>query len=194
MVTAAFLARLEKSVAVDVVAAQGIRGGKNVVITDMPNQVIIPALALVTMTIGYNTRESVELSTQTLNAWRNKDINLYLNGVLVVSFPPLATSVPAPGLPPSDTLPPLDGGGGTGGAPSVTGNTVYNETPGGLINGLNRTYTLTRAPSPQGSLLLYRNGLLQKRGDDYVFSGPTRIQFNFLAPAVGDTLLASYTF
>lgn len=193
MVSPAFLARLEKSQAVDVVAAQGIRGGKNVVITDLPSQVIIPALALVTMTEGANKVDSINLSQQTITAWRNKDISLYLNGAIVVTFPPMATSIPAPAVVPPvvpDLVPTIP----TGGTPSVSGTTAYNETPGGMINGVNRIYTLVRAPSPRKSLLLYRNGLLQKMDDDYVFNGPTRIQFRVLAPSVGDTLLASYTF
>ena len=41
-------------------------------------------------------------------------------------------------------------------------NFVDLETPNGAMNGSNASFTLTKAPSPSTSLLLFRNGLLQK--------------------------------
>ena len=74
------------------------------------------------------------------------------------------------------------------------------ETPAGTINGTNATFTLVAAPSPAASLLLLRNGLVQKSGVDYTLSGST-ITFASgaipQAPTIGgvvtpDILLAYY--
>lgn len=66
-----------------------------------------------------------------------------------------------------------------------------NETPVGLINGLNTVYTLASAPTPAASLQLYRNGDLMKAGGiDYTLVGLT-ITF-VVAPALLDTLVAYY--
>jgi hypothetical protein len=55
------------------------------------------------------------------------------------------------------------------------------EVPGGLVNGVNATFTLAAAPSPAVSLLLHRNGLLQTAGIDYTLSGNT---ITFLTGAI----------
>lgn len=71
---------------------------------------------------------------------------------------------------------------------------VDGETPSGTLDGVNRTFTLAWAPSPAGSLLLFRNGLLQKPGQDYTLSGG-QIQFEVAAtPQTQDTLLAFYRY
>ena len=81
--------------------------------------------------------------------------------------------------------------GGSGGAP-VVGTFVDGETPNGAINGSNTVFSLSQTPNPATSLLLYRNGLLQKRFLDYDIAG-TSIQFTPVAiPQPGDVLLASY--
>lgn len=65
------------------------------------------------------------------------------------------------------------------------------ETPGGLVDGTNLTFTLANAPMP-GSLLLFRNGLYMKGGFDYALSDST-IQFvGGAQPQPLDTLAASY--
>lgn len=70
---------------------------------------------------------------------------------------------------------------------------VWNEVPGGLINGVNRVFSLQNQPNPLPSLLLFKNGLLMKSGEDYVLSG-TSVEFDpGQTPAVGDNLLVSYT-
>src|SRR5262249_4436764 len=67
-----------------------------------------------------------------------------------------------------------------------------NEAPAGLVDGANTTFVLAAVPNPAGSLVLYRNGVLQKAGLDYALSGNT-IQFVAGAtPQPGDTLLTSY--
>ena len=65
------------------------------------------------------------------------------------------------------------------------------ETPGGLVDGSNATFTLANAPSGS-SLLLFRNGLYMKPGFDYTLTGST-IQFApGGVPVPLDTLVASY--
>lgn len=84
----------------------------------------------------------------------------------------------------------VDGSSGPCGssAPSF----VDGDAPSGIVDGANPSFIVTAAPDPVGSLSVYRNGLLQKLGSDYTFSGRT-IQFVTEAiPQPGDTLLASY--
>ena len=69
---------------------------------------------------------------------------------------------------------PTGGTGGVGatgpaGATGATGPSsgpllVWDETPSGTINGVNDTFTLANAPSPSGSLILSKNGLVLKGG------------------------------
>jgi hypothetical protein len=66
------------------------------------------------------------------------------------------------------------------------------ETPGGALDGNNATFTLAEAPSPAASLLLFRNGLLQKPGGDYTLSGATITFAAGSVPQPGDLLAASY--
>jgi hypothetical protein len=67
-----------------------------------------------------------------------------------------------------------------------------NETPGGLADGANAMFVLAAVPNPSGSLVLYRNGVLQKAGLDYSLAG-NAIQFvPGAVPQPGDTLLAGY--
>jgi hypothetical protein len=65
------------------------------------------------------------------------------------------------------------------------------ETPGGLVDGANNTFTLANAPSG-ASLSLFRNGLYMKAGFDYTLTGST-IQFvPGTLPQPMDTLVANY--
>ncbi len=66
------------------------------------------------------------------------------------------------------------------------------ETPAGLLNGSNAVFTLANAPSPDTSLALYRNGLLQKQAVDYTLSGNTITFTAGAVPQTGDVLAASY--
>ena len=70
---------------------------------------------------------------------------------------------------------------------------VDAETPAGIIDGVNTSFTLAGTPNPKISLLLYRNGALQRQGLDYSLTGNV-INFIYLAsvPQTGDNLLASY--
>jgi hypothetical protein len=69
---------------------------------------------------------------------------------------------------------------------------VDSESPAGIVDGANGSFTIAAMPDPAGSLNVYRNGLLLKLGSDYTFAGRT-VQFVAAAiPQPGDTLLASY--
>ena len=81
---------------------------------------------------------------------------------------------------------------GFGGAPSLGAQFIDPETPLGTINGTNAIFTLSRAPNPAGSLLLYRNGLLQKAGADFNLSGATVTFVAGAIPQVDDILTAVY--
>lgn len=81
--------------------------------------------------------------------------------------------------------------GTTGPCGSSSAAFVDAETPGGLVDGTNLTFTLVNAPSG-ASLMLFRNGLYMKAGFDYTLSG-SAIQFTQgFPPQPQDTLVASY--
>jgi hypothetical protein len=68
---------------------------------------------------------------------------------------------------------------------------ITRETPGGLVNGSNTTYTLANTPVV-GSEEVFLNGLLQEpgAGNDYTISGATITYLT--APPTGDRLRVSY--
>jgi len=69
---------------------------------------------------------------------------------------------------------------------------VDGDTLTGIVDGSNTSFALSAAPNPAGSLVLYRNGMLQKAGQDFTLNNNT-IQFLTVStPQPGDTLLASY--
>jgi hypothetical protein len=69
---------------------------------------------------------------------------------------------------------------------------VDNDAPAGLVDGANTAFTLSGVPAPAASLTVYRNGMLQKQGQDFTLAG-NQIQFlSAAAPQAGDTLIASY--
>jgi hypothetical protein len=80
---------------------------------------------------------------------------------------------------------------GSGGSSSST-NFVDGESPGGVVDGSNVTFTLVNAPLPSTSLHLFRNGILQKLAFDYTFSGSTIAFVAGATPQPGDTILADY--
>ncbi len=81
---------------------------------------------------------------------------------------------------------------GTGGG--VSPNFSDGETPSGLLNGSNLTFTLLFAPSPAASLTLFRNGLLMKQGADYSINANTITFFIASIPQTGDLLTANYRY
>jgi hypothetical protein len=81
----------------------------------------------------------------------------------------------------------VDGTAGPCGQPTF----ADAETPGGILDGVNRTLTLANAPLGS-SLMLFRNGLFMTPNFDYTLTGSS-IQFPAGAvPQAGDTLTASY--
>lgn len=76
---------------------------------------------------------------------------------------------------------------GSGG--SSSGTAVYNETPSGLVNGANVTYTLSNIPTST-TLRLYA-GQRQTINQDFTLSGLT-ITF-LIAPMPGTNLVADYS-
>jgi hypothetical protein len=81
--------------------------------------------------------------------------------------------------------------GSTGPCGGIPPNFVDNDSPAGVVDGANTVFTLSGAPSPAGSLAIYRNGVLQKAGQDFTLAG-NQITFLATGPQPGDTLLASY--
>lgn len=81
---------------------------------------------------------------------------------------------------------------GSSGPCGVAPGFVDSEAPSGAIDGINATFTLADAPSPAGSLKLFRNGLLVEPTVDYSLDGNTVTFLSASIPAAGDTLKASY--
>jgi hypothetical protein len=69
---------------------------------------------------------------------------------------------------------------------------VDSETPQGTMNGYNTVFHLAQTPSPPSSLTLFKNGVLQRAGLDYVLTNTT-IEFSpASAPQSDDVLTCSY--
>lgn len=66
------------------------------------------------------------------------------------------------------------------------------ETPNGMLNGSNAAFTLSMAPNPVASLLLFRNGMLQKAGVDFTVASSSISFLPGSVPQPGDLLQASY--
>ncbi len=83
----------------------------------------------------------------------------------------------------------VDGTTGPCGQPQPT--FVDAETPGGIVDGSNRTFTLANLPVGT-SLMLFRNGLYMKAGSDYTLTGSSVLFATGGQPQPLDTLVASY--
>lgn len=83
------------------------------------------------------------------------------------------------------------GGGLAGGNGTALSVQFSRETPSGSVNGSNTAFTLAHTPT-SGSLLLFRNGLLQDSGADYTLSGSSVTMTT--APDTGDILRAWYLY
>lgn len=84
---------------------------------------------------------------------------------------------------------------GTSGAcfdPSQLPSFSDAETPGGVVDGANMSFTLAGVPNPPASLQLYRNGVAMNPGADYVLTGSTVTFVSAATPQPADTLLAWY--
>lgn len=83
-------------------------------------------------------------------------------------------------------------GGGSGSGSGTSPVFVDGDSPSGIVDGSNTSFTLSAVPQPISSLSVYRNGVLQKLLQDYNVTGNV-VQFVSLAtPQPGDTLIASY--
>ncbi len=67
------------------------------------------------------------------------------------------------------------------------------ETPSGSVNGVNLVFTLAHAPAGS-SLILVRNGLVQRSGFDFSLTGATVTFVGGYAPSSGDILEAWYRY
>jgi hypothetical protein len=82
----------------------------------------------------------------------------------------------------------MNNGASGGGSSSLT----LNETPSGTVNGINDTFTLSNAPSPSTSLMLFVNGQLITQNIDYTLSSLTITFVASAIPMTGDSLLSTY--
>jgi hypothetical protein len=72
---------------------------------------------------------------------------------------------------------------------------VDDETPGGVINGTNTSFTLAHAPNPASSLYVFRNGLRLRSAVDYSITGTALVFLSPIStPQPGDVLLVSYRY
>lgn len=71
---------------------------------------------------------------------------------------------------------------------------VDNETPVGVVNGSNTTFTLANAPNPTDSLKLYSSGVrLEGSGEDFTLKTAGQIIFKSESvPITNERLLADY--
>lgn len=65
------------------------------------------------------------------------------------------------------------------------------ETPAGVIDGINVTFTLATVPVPATDLLLWKNGLFMTQGTDYTLAGNTITFDAAQVPPVDSTLVAA---
>ena len=79
-------------------------------------------------------------------------------------------------------------------AVSSTSNVVFNETPGGSINGSNTAFTLANSPE-EGTVMLFVNGQLQASGSglDYTLSNKTLTFSGESVPQTSDRLISTYS-
>lgn len=82
--------------------------------------------------------------------------------------------------------------GSTGPCGGAGPSFVDGDTITGIVDGSNSSFTLSAAPNPTGSLVFYRNGILQKQGVDFTLNNSSILFLPASTPQPGDTLLASY--
>lgn len=74
----------------------------------------------------------------------------------------------------------------------TSGGEVSNETPAGVIDGTNKTFTFANTPNPATSLEVYLNGMYMTPDVDYTLTDDTIVFVE--APVVGSVLIVSYKF
>jgi hypothetical protein len=85
----------------------------------------------------------------------------------------------------------VDGTAGPCGGAASSSQFFDAETPGGIVDGVNNTFTLANSPSGS-SLSLYRNGLYMSANFDYTLNGSAITFATGAAPQPADTLIANY--
>lgn len=77
---------------------------------------------------------------------------------------------------------------------SIASDLVFNETPVGIIDGLNDVFTLNFPPNPANALMLFKDGMLQQQGsgNDYTITGVTITFEPDNIPQSYSILLATY--
>jgi len=83
------------------------------------------------------------------------------------------------------------GGGGGGG---VNWTFADDDTPVGLVNGLNQTFELANTPNPTVSLKLFRNGIRLRQTVDWTINGTTLTFVSGQIPQAGDIVIAEYRY
>jgi hypothetical protein len=73
---------------------------------------------------------------------------------------------------------------------TTTSIPITGETPTGLINGINATFTSLLSFQPD-SLMVYINGIRQKLAEDYVSTGTNTIILS-VSPGIKDRILIDY--
>ena len=73
-----------------------------------------------------------------------------------------------------------------------SGTVIEGETPMGIIDGANSSFTITTTPTAASSLMVFRNGILQSLNVDYSFANKTVSFSTGSLPQSGDRLQVSY--
>jgi hypothetical protein len=79
-----------------------------------------------------------------------------------------------------------------GAASGSSGDWVEEVVPAGVVDGVNRAFTLPSPPVTPYSLRLFRNGILLRRNVDFSLDGTDILFCVTCAPTEGDALLAYY--
>lgn len=74
--------------------------------------------------------------------------------------------------------------------PAFTNQFRFNETPGGVVDGVNQTFT-TSLQYTAGTLMVYLDGLRMERGVDWFEVNSTTFQFTFV-PVIGSRPYVDY--
>ncbi len=82
--------------------------------------------------------------------------------------------------------------GSSGPCGGVQPSFIDSEALSGIVDGANNLFGISTVPDPASSLAIYRNGMLQKAGQDFSVTGSTVQFLTGATPQPGDTLLASY--
>jgi hypothetical protein len=67
---------------------------------------------------------------------------------------------------------------------------IDDETPVGMVNGVNKAFTLSNMPNPPSSVKVFVNGSRMRITEDYTLSGVT-VTF-VTAPPTGSIILVDY--